>query len=380
MTAAKDRPSHRGASLTEVLAVMGALALGWAALAPALAGARGRSPAEQSLANLRTLHQALVCYAADFNDRQFTAAPDDLGVVGGNCNAYGSEFGCHPALIAGWGCDGLLYRYSGSCPGMDGLGSHCSGHEWAYRPMGFSGLTLGIGSFLLVNQRPLHDYLGGRMYDPVFYSELVVKPWTAAEPLFAIDCEFVENSPAGGHPIPSTYVFSPAAMYHPDVMRPVAAGGFQNPDSFDDGYRSPSVSQARYPHLKSWMIEHHWLVNPPGACNPAYLDPFGGYSPKCDPYLFNHGLAAQPGTLYFDGSVERVSNLGVFVDDARVLRQTGGVDGLWSRDTPMGASGYFGDAAFDGIALSHHVLTTGGIRGRDRITLPPGTGAFDPNQ
>jgi len=57
-------------------------------------------------------------------------------------------------------------------------------------------------------------------------------------------------------------------------------------------------------------------------------------------------------------------------DDARVLQQTGGVDGLWSRDTPFGESGYFGDLSFDGIVVSHHVLTTGGILGRDRLRRP----------
>ena len=46
------------------------------------------------------------------------------------------------------------------------------------------------------------------------------------------------------------------------------------------------------------------------------------------------------------------------------------MDGLWSRDTPFGANGYFIDLGFDGVPLSHHILTTDGILGRD--TLGPG--------
>ena len=46
------------------------------------------------------------------------------------------------------------------------------------------------------------------------------------------------------------------------------------------------------------------------------------------------------------------------------------MDGLWSRDTPLGADGYFIDLGFDDSPLSHHVLTTDGILGRD--TLGPG--------
>ena len=41
--------------------------------------------------------------------------------------------------------------------------------------------------------------------------------------------------------------------------------------------------------------------------------------------------------------------------------------GLWSRDTPFGADGYFIDDGYDFAATSFHILTTDGIRGRDKI-------------
>ena len=48
--------------------------------------------------------------------------------------------------------------------------------------------------------------------------------------------------------------------------------------------------------------------------------------------------------------------------------------GLWSRDTPMGGTddpptgGYFMDYSYDTLSFtSFHVLTTDGIRGRDKL-------------
>jgi hypothetical protein len=67
-----------------------------------------------------------------------------------------------------------------------------------------------------------------------------------------------------------------------------------------------------------------------------------------------------------------LSNLEVLLADSQVLSQTGGVDGLWHRGTPFGTDGYFISAGFDFVPLSHHVLTTDGILGRDTLggTMP----------
>ncbi len=63
-------------------------------------------------------------------------------------------------------------------------------------------------------------------------------------------------------------------------------------------------------------------------------------------------------------------NSEVLAADFQVLAQTGNVDGLWHRGTPFGANGYFIDASFDFVPLSHHVLTTDGILGRDTLGGP----------
>ena len=350
---------NRGLTLTETLSSIASLVVLLALLVPAL-GQRGQSAAVSvSGHNLRTLHAALECYAADWNNRQFTAVPDDFGVVGGNCALYGHEFGCYPPLIAGIGCNGAYWGAFGECPSI--MGSSCINYRLTL-PMNLD-RELPIGIFRLFQVKPVHDYLNGKFYDPVFYAPLDTKAFQAAFPAFDVDCEFVEDVGT----IPSSYVLSAAAMFDPAVFRAPSEGGFQHPDTYDDGYRSPPVTLAKHPSLKTWIMEHSWLRNPPGECNPAYEDPWGGFSEDCDPYLFNHGADAEPLTVFFDGTIEPLRTGDVFDDDAEVLKMTGGVDGLWSRDTPFGPTGYFGDGSFDGTVVSHHILTTGGILGRDRL-------------
>ncbi len=67
--------------------------------------------------------------------------------------------------------------------------------------------------------------------------------------------------------------------------------------------------------------------------------------------------------------------------DSQVLSQTGGMDGLWHRGTPFGADGYVISSGFDFVPLSHHVLTTDGILGRDTlggtVAAPSGTPSWD---
>ena len=351
----------RGLTLIESLVLLVILAVVLSVLLPALGQVGLSALSTSSWHNLRVLDSALECYAADWEDRQFTAVPDDLGVVGGSCAAYANEFGCYPPLLMGWDCDGALWAYWQRCPEIGG--STCGGNVIVTRPIHFD-TEYPVGFFRLPHVQAIHDYVGGKVYDPTYYSPLDLKAYEAAEPLFGVDCEFVPN---GGLIVPSSYVLSPAAMYHPDVFRAPSQGGFQHPDTLDFGYESPAVGQVRYAHLKTRMIEHHWLRDPPAECNAAYEDPFGGYADGCDPFLFNHGADAEPLALFFDGSVRTLRTGDVFEDDLEILKRTG-VDGLWSRDTPLGSSGYFGDISHDGTIVSHHILTTGGILGRD--TLP----------
>ncbi len=361
------RTYPNGATLTETLVVVVCLLVATALILPALAQVGHTLPVTRSIHNLRVLHEALACYAADWNDRQFTAVPDDLGIAGGDCDDYVEQCGCWPTLWAGRGCEGLLWGWFLGCPGIGFPNQGCGTASFLVVPINFDPPFPGTGVFRIPQVKPLHDYVNGKFYDPAYFAPLDRKAYRAAFPHFAEPCEFVPN---GGVVIPSSYMLSPAAMYDPDVMRAPSQGGFQHPATLDHGFRSPAVTQARYPGLKTWMMEHNWLRHPPAQCTPDYEDIYGGFSEECDPYLFNHGADAEPLAIFFDGSIQRLRSGNVAADDARVLDQTGGVDGLWSRDTPFGETGYHGDLSVDGLVVSHHILTTDGILGRDRLQRP----------
>ncbi len=354
-----------GFTMLEMLVVVLIVALLLAVALPAIGKVRGDAGIQGSISNLVTLGVAHVLYAADWNGRQVTWVVDDLSVYGSVANynqahggCFGSPFaeGCHPAVLAGW-CEGWLWSYQ----------MNNASHHWAVEPLHFDGnYFMGFGNFRFPNAKAFHDYVNGRYYDPTFYAPNDTVPLELAAPLFESPCEFnVEGNP----PIWVSYVLSPAAMFHPDVMRANSAGGWQNPWDLDYGFESPGLFQAQYPDLKTQMIEHHWVQNPPADCNPAIDPDFGTYD--CEPYYFNHGIDSTPVTLFYDGHVRLLPNTEVFAADQQILKQTGGVDGLWHRGTPFGDDGYFIPFGYDGVPLSHHILTTDGILGRDTIAETP---------
>jgi hypothetical protein len=154
---------------------------------------------------------------------------------------------------------------------------------------------------------------------------------------------------------------SPAGLYSPAVFSDDGEGRFFTaPWEMPAGYRVPSFGQVRFPTLKTHMLEHHWLQNNKVACN----DSFYG----CEPYFFNHSFQSQPVTMFYDGSVRMMGVFEAMSSDRRMERQTG-VEGwgLWSRDTPMGAGGYFIADGYDFAETSYHILTIDGVRGRDTI-------------
>lgn len=359
--------NHRRAfTLTETAATLAILVALSATALPAITASRGRAMRQVSLENLRNLAVAQSCYAGDWAGRQFTAVPDDLGAFGDGCFDYENANGYYPPLLLGYNAG------DPSCEqdlvGMYAFWPTFCNNVLLTRPLNLDPAER-FGVFRLPNVWPLHAYNGagtGRVYDPVYWAPDDEPAVSIAESAFDLPCEFVPAPVLDDFPPPS-YVFSPAAMYHPDVFRRVADGGFRDPFSFDEGFTSPAEGQVRFPDLKTRLIEHNWIDGAPGPCNPAYEDAFEVAG--CSPYLFNHGADAAPATLFFDGSTTLLSTGQVVADDERLLELTGGVDGLWSRDTPFGPTGWYGDASFDGTVVSHHVLTTDGILGRDRLEL-----------
>lgn len=349
------RRSTRGVVRVEVMALLLSVAVLIAAGVPMVQHTGQSFGVQVSMSNLATLGLAHTLYAADWNGRQVTWAVDELGQFDGvsgydAANGCYSPFdeNCHPPLVAGSSCDGNVYGYYSLSAG------------WAVEPVVFPGAyyptAAGYGHFRVPNLKAFHDYVNGRYHDRTFYAPRDATVLAGVSACFDTPCEFDPDCNTPGW---SSYCLSPAAMLHPDVMRPNAQGGWQSPWTLAHGFESPGLFQARNAALKTHMIEHHWLQGPPAPCNPNFTG--------CVPYFFNHGLASRPVTLFYDGHVQLLPNQQVAAADQQVLQQTGGVDGLWHRGTSFGDDGYFIPDAFDEAELSHHVLTTDGILGRDIV-------------
>jgi prepilin-type N-terminal cleavage/methylation domain-containing protein len=370
------QPRRYGFTIIELLVVVSIIALLIGILLPAISKARDQARLTMSQANLRNLAAALDAYSSEFADRQPTALIDSIGQYGGSSlmtkmGNYESQTGVHhPHLWLGRslipsGTWARIY-YNNEDTG------------WLYAPIDFSAR---FGSFRFLHQtKVLNYYLNGRFYDPVYYAPKDTIPLDIVDITFDRPEEIMFVVPGlpgdenGAEPGFSSYCFSPAAMYNPQVLaHPNQDGvGYKSPGSLPGAYRSPGVSQARYPDLKTRMLEHHWLQNKRGPdCNPGFQP---GHWDGCEPYYFNHSIDSSPVTLFFDGHIGSIGVASAVRADQR-MRQQSGDDawGLWSKDTPSGSDGYFQQYAFDQGILgaghsSFHIFTTDGILGRDIVS------------
>ena len=369
----------KGFTIIELLVVVSIIALLIGILLPAIGKARDNAKVSVSRSNLRELGIAMHTYASDWEDRQYTPTRDTLASYGSvqayNSQVYGGanipddggldvRWKVHPPIQWGWGPEGHMWCYV-----MDG-----GQHDWSLEPINFTGGAQYFGWFRFPCIKPIHSYLNGREYEPIFYAPKDTLSLAAAEPCMDNPGEAPGNQDLDGDgvadcnpPVWPTYCWSPAAMYDPEVFRPddpdlpAHARGFQDPWSLPSGFRVPSMGQARYPTLKTHMLEHAWLQNPEVPCNPAFGG-FGGVL-DCEPYYFNHAITSQPVTLFYDGHVALVGTHEAMLADRRHDAQAG--YGLWSRDTPFNEDGYLIADGYDFTATSFHILTTHGIHGRD---------------
>jgi prepilin-type N-terminal cleavage/methylation domain-containing protein len=366
--------ARRAFTLVEMLVVISIIALLISLLLPAIATARDKAQISQSVANLRNLAAANEAYAGDWNDRQFTAVPDDAGLTGGNITAYATQIACPPQQMLGWGRplasspdaiqDGQVDRMWGYFLG--GIGKcanrypmpQAPGNWIVYLPIKFGSSGsggAGYGAFRVPNVRAFHNYVGGKFYDKTFYAPKDRQALAQVDKYFMDAAEFAYD---GQRYEDSSYCFSPAAMWDPKVLgrnqSELNGNGYTNPSTLPAGFRSPAVSRCKYPSLKTRMIEHNWLQNTPAS---PYNANFAGNS---TPWYFNHGYNSAPASLFFDGHVE-------LVGCQRAMQAEDRAGKLWSRNTPFGQSGYFGGQfAYDFLVdTSFHMLTTDGIEGRD---------------
>ncbi|MDY7108652.1 MAG: hypothetical protein SYC29_08435, partial [Planctomycetota bacterium] len=372
-------------TIIELLVVVSIIALLIGILLPAISKARDQARLTISQTNLRNLSTAHANYAAEWNDRQFTLVNDNISRYGTSASnaytGYADEVGDdHPPIILGWAPGGGGNNDSGGNRFWGYWMSH-GGNHGLCDPIVFPGggyeHTVGFGAFRIPNAKQFNQYVNNRFYDPIWYAPKDTIVYDYVKSSFDHPGEYNPDLPDfNGMVAWSSYCLSPAAMFAPQVMAhpgPLETDGWHDPYSLPGGFRSPSYSQALYPDLKTHMLEHHWIQQRRAECNPGFV---GGTYGGCEPYYFNHGWESVPMAMFYDGHIESIGVREAIAADSRMVAQTGYEDwGLWSRDTPFGGTeepypdgGYFMEMSYDTLSFtSFHVLTTDGIRGRDKL-------------
>jgi type II secretory pathway pseudopilin PulG len=367
------------------LVVVSIIALLIAILLPAIGKARDAALITQSLGNLRNLSAACNAYGADYNDRQFTAVPDEIGMYGDAItqactNMVATQ--CIPQMILGWDSGGGLWGYwipgaPQRCSGWPGQGC---GNFVTYQACDFWGAAARWeGSWRLTNCKAFNSYVGGKFYDKVYWAPKDKITIARVEKYFSTPVEFNYDGVNFEQP---TYCWSPAAMWSPDVMAwsrktgngtSAVFGARPTKVTMPGAFKSPGAGLAQYPSLKWRMWEHQWLQNMEGGeVNPAFTTP--------TPWFYNQGYNSAPATLCFDGHTQVVSIAGIQQDNDLAIAQASASSGtavvsgsLWFVASG-GANSYFSPAAYDMLttgngSCSAGVLTVDGILGRDMLRI-----------
>jgi prepilin-type N-terminal cleavage/methylation domain-containing protein len=360
-------------TIIELLVVVSIIALLVGILLPAISKARDQAKYTRSVANLRNLGVAHATYSAGHADRQLTFVNDAIASYGNTAcvafSEYAEQYGpVHPNLVMGWGPgygetsdEYILWQYY-----LDGTSA---GHQcWGGTPIDMGTSSPGFGHFRFGHQlRTFSPFLNGRYYDPIYWAPKDVYLVEVVKDGFDAPYQFLsiaaDDGTSGSVLYVSSYCLSPAAMFAPSAFAYDEETGlaFKDPWRMQGGLRCPSGSQARYPALKTHMLEHHWLQTQKSPCNPGF-ESAGTYR-GCESYYFNHAWESSPATLFFDGHVSGLGVRDTMRADGRHMEQAG--YGLWTRDTPFGEDGYFISYGYDQAATAFHIFTTDGIKGRD---------------
>ena len=407
---------RKGFTIIELLVVVAIIGLLVAILLPAIGKARESAQTTQSASNLRNIGSACGVYGTDFQDRQWSALSEDYGKFQNTCTTWAGQR-CPAQLTLGFTINpsnandrvpqGFFIPQSNNCTGKS-LASDCK-YIQAYWPCDFQKATGNFGAFRLLNAKSFNKYVGGRFYDQIFFApkdRLVLQQ--VAELKGDQEGDFFGTE---RNAILSSYCWSPAAMWSPDVL---GRGGFKSPSlpTNTGAFRSPAAGLARFADLKTRVIEHNWLQNKPSGLdemsgskwydldgkNPDQVAGFvkGRAAPQTStlpqPWWFNEASMSAPNALFFDNHVGVCSVLDAIDADARVEFQnkslTGGnapaaaFRGTFVRKggIPTLANSYQW-GCFDNVCMNnpnanappgygsgYHILTVEGILGRDVLS------------
>ena len=381
----KNKNDKHGFTIVELLVVISIIALLVGILVPAVNKARDTAKTTQSKSNLHQVSIALANYAADWNGDNFTAAPPNLssgartGIsvgaaitqLGANTGDGWTPMGIRLGEISvgnqAWVC--FLNNPDGVAPYLFTDGNTSDEHA-------------GFGTWRFPNALQCAEYMHGLPLHKAYFSPKDTVPLRALEACDATNSSYCVSTTGGNqwgmdivwtsnmYLAPSSYSLAPGLMYNTAVYDPLNP---IDPMDIPTGFRPSSTDQARFPNLKTWLMEHYWLQNVRSSSECGlYWEDIGAWFASgvgcwdgCEPFHFNGSYNSAPITVFVDGHVGVVDIAQASRDDMMIELASDDDIGLWNKNTTDGDNGYYNNTSADWIEWSGHTHTNDGVRGRD---------------
>ena len=383
----KNKKDKHGFTIVELLVVISIIALLVGILVPAVNKARDTAKTTQSKSNLHQVSLALANYAADWNGDNFTAAPPNL--AGGN-RTFTSIASAIAQLSGDAGDDGwtpMGIRLGEIAVGNGNAIAFLNNTDgiapYVFTSGNTSGAHPGLGTWRYPNALQCAEYMHGLPLHKAYFSPKDIVPLRALEQCDEANSSYCVSTlgqtwwgltalwTSNMILAPSSYCLSPGLMYNAAVYDPLTP---VDPMDIPTGFRPSSTDQARFPNLKTWLMEHYWLQNvrTSSECglywDGTWFNEGVGTWDGCEPFHFNGSYNSTPVTVFVDGHVGVVDVAQASRDDMMIAAASDDGIGLWNQNTTDEAFGYYTNGGADWIVWSGHTHTNDGVRGRDLIS------------